>query len=540
MCLAELDTPYNLDTPYEPNDTMADAPNDERGMPHSAPCPLLPASVRWGVYLVLIAVAVGNMTGRLVAVNSVDKALLETTRVRERLEQERARLAEAGLSETEIEAQLPAVEARLRNQLKLQRPFLSANDRSRWMTVRSLVEHGTYEIDSIVGQPTWDTIDMVQHRGRDGELHLYSSKPPLLATLVAGLYWIIHWFSGATLGDHPYEIGRVILFFVNILPLVLMYVVIGRLVERFGTTDWGRIFVMAAATLGTFLSTFAIVLNNHIPAAVSAAVAVYALARIAYDGERRLRYFALAGFAAAFAAANELPAVALMGAIGLLLLWRAPWQTIVAGVPAVVIVAAAFFGTNYIAHDSLRPPYMHRSATDPEDDWYSYTYTVNGRERESYWLDRQGIDRGEESVGLYTLHSLVGHHGVFSLTPIWLLSLWGMLLWLARGDWPRRELALLVGALTIVCLVFYIGLRPQEDRNYGGMTSGFRWMFWFTPLWLLTMLPAADRLARRTVGMAFAAVLLTVSVLSASYPTWNPWIHPWLYNWLEWTGWKGF
>ena len=54
-------------------------------------------------------------------------------------------------------------EARLRNELRLQRPFLSANDRSRWMTIRSLVEHGTYEIDAIVGQPTWDTIDMVQH-----------------------------------------------------------------------------------------------------------------------------------------------------------------------------------------------------------------------------------------------------------------------------------------------------------------------------------------------------------------------------------------
>ena len=73
----------------------------------------------------------------------------------------------------------PTLKRGLRNELRLQRPFLSANDRSRWMTIRSLVEHGTYEIDEIVGQPTWDTIDMVQHRGRDGELHLYSSKPPL-------------------------------------------------------------------------------------------------------------------------------------------------------------------------------------------------------------------------------------------------------------------------------------------------------------------------------------------------------------------------
>jgi MFS family permease len=408
------------------------------------------------------------------------------------------------------------------------------------MTIRSLVEHGTYEIDAIVGQPTWDTIDMVQHRGRDGKLHLYSSKPPLLATLLAGEYWLIHRLTGASLRDHPYEIGRFMLFTINILPLILMFVLLGRLVDRFGITDWGRFFVMAVATLGTFLNTFAVVLNNHIVAAVSAAVALYAFVRICYDGERRLGYFIIVGLATAFTAANELPALALLAFIGCLLLWRAPRATLVAFAPAVAVVAAAFFATNWLAHESLRPPYMHRSATDPEDNWYHYTYTAAGRERQSYWLDRQGIDRGEPTKAAYAFHALVGHHGIFSLTPVWLLSVAGMLMWLVWGDRSRRELASLVAALTVICLAFYLGMRPQEDRNYGGMTSGFRWMFWFAPLWIIVMIPAADRLSRSVAGMSLAAILLTFSVLSASYPTWNPWIHPWLYNWLVWCGWQGF
>jgi hypothetical protein len=496
------------------------------------------ARLRWGVYLVLIAVAVGNMTGRLLAVNSVDKAQLEAARVKERLDAERAQLASQGLAGAQLDEQLAPIEARLRSALRLQRPFLSANDRSRWMTVRALVEHGTYKIDAIAGEPTWDTIDMVQHRGRDDKLHLYSSKPPLLATLVAGEYWLIHRLTGATLGDSPYEIGRVMLFTINILPLVVMYVLLARLVERFGATDWGRIFVMAAATLGTFLSTFAVTLNNHIVAAVSAAVAVYALVRILYDGERRWRYFALAGLAAAFTAANELPALSLLALVGLMLLWRAPRETFLAFAPAVAVVATAFFGTNWIAHESLRPPYAHRSATDPEDNWYSYTYTINGPERQSYWLNRQGIDIGEPSQATYAVHALVGHHGVFSLTPMWLLSVWGIGAWLLSADRSRREMAMLIGLISIICLVFYIGLRPLEDRNYGGMTSGLRWMFWCAPLWLLALIPAADRLSRSTAGMALAAMLLTLSVMSASYPTWNPWVHPWIYNWLEWSGWR--
>jgi hypothetical protein len=244
--------------------------------------------------------------------------------------------------------------------------------------------------------------------------------------------------------------------------------------------------------------------------------------------------------AAALAAAAELPAVSLLALVGLLLVWRAPLATMIAFVPAALAVVAAFFATNYLAHDSLLPPYAHRSATDPADNWYEYTYTVNGQGRKSYWLDRQGIDRGEPSKGTYALHVLVGHHGIFSLTPVWLLSMFGMLGWLWSGDRSRRDLALVVGALTVACLVFYIGLRPQVDRNYGGMTSGFRWMFWFAPLWLVVMLPAADRLAKSAAGMALAAVLLTLSTLSASYPTWNPWTHPWLYHWLEWCGWRGF
>jgi len=68
--------------------------------------------------------------------------------------------------------------------------MLSANDRSRWCTIRSLVDHGTYEIDDVIKRKTdWYTIDMVRHKGTDGREHFYSSKPPLLATLLAGEYW---------------------------------------------------------------------------------------------------------------------------------------------------------------------------------------------------------------------------------------------------------------------------------------------------------------------------------------------------------------
>jgi hypothetical protein len=71
------------------------------------------------------------------------------------------------------------------------------------------------------------------------------------------------------------------------------------------------------------------------------------------------------------------------------------------------------------------------------------------------------------------------------------------------------------------------------------MTSGFRWVFWFAPLWLLVMLPAADELDKSNSRKAFGLALLALSVMSATYPTWNPWTHPWIYHWMGYWGWAG-
>jgi len=492
--------------------------------------------LRWGIYALLIAIAIGNMTGRLMAVNSVNKIDLQSRVIRQDLQRVENKLKQKNLSAEQYARELAVAKEKILDNRQLERPFLSANDRSRWLAIRALVEHGTYEIDQVLDRNAWNTIDMVQHRGDDGELHLYSSKPPLLYTLLAGEYWLINKATGMTLGSHPYIVGRLMLVTINILPMVLMLFFIAKLAERLGITDLGSLFVVAAGCLGTLLTTFAVTLNNHTVAAVSVTIALYAFARIWFDGETRRRYYFTAGLFAAFTAANELPALAFLALLGLALLLcdRRAWLQ--GFLPAAMLVVVAFFATNYIAHGCLTPPYMHKGTGDPETDWYVYTYTIDGVERESYWQNRQGIDKGEPSKWVYALHTTFGHHGIFSLTPIWLLSMVGLAMWCLKGDRQQRWLAIGIALLTLICLVFYIALRPQVDRNYGGMTSGLRWMFWFTPLWLVAMLPAADWFTRTRNRQAVALSLLAISVFSVSYPTWNPWTHPWLHRWLDYLG----
>jgi len=489
------------------------------------------ASLRRSVYWLLILVSAGMMLGRILAVDSVDMIGLQANRLGKipaTLEAKRQELTSKGVSGTALQQQLAAIEERLRRDATLQRPFLSANDRSRWCTVRALVENdmrvegAAYSIDKVIQEHNWDTIDMVKHDG-----HLYSSKPTLLPTLMAAVYWPIYRCTGATLGTHPYEIAWFMLVLFNVVPLVIGFALLARLVERFGTTDWGRIFVMAAAAFGTFLTTFAVTINNHLPAAVCAVAALHAVTRIWFDGERRLRYFVVAGLFGALAATNELPATSLLAAVTVLLLWKAPRLTLLGFVPAVAVVAVAFFGTNWIAHHSLNLVYSQRTEAG---GCYDYTYERNGRTIDSYWRNPGGLDRGEPSRAVYAFNMLVGHHGIFSLTPFWLLSVLGMCMWMFRHAGPRLSLwAAATAAVSLACLAFYLG-QPMMNRNYGGGTSGLRWMFWLAPLWLLTMLPMADILARRRWTRALALVLLALSVLSASYPTWNPWSQPWLMN----------
>ncbi|MDA1200805.1 MAG: hypothetical protein O3C39_03905 [Planctomycetota bacterium] len=477
------------------------------------------AALRCGVYLVLIAVAAGGITGRLLAVNSVDLVRLE-----QRLNAEADHAA--GDSEPHLRT--------------LQRPFLSGNDRSRWCTVRALVEHGTYAIDEIVVQPNWDTIDMVKHDGRgnpapgpdDG--HLYSSKPPLLATLMAGEYWLLNRLTGWTLGSHPYELGRILLFTWNVLPFVGYLLILAGIVERYGSTDFGRLFVVAAAAFGTLVTSYAVAFTNHWPAACAAMLALDAALRIVVDGERRPRWFLIAGTAAALMAACELPAISFALCLLALLGWKSPALTLRAAAPGLAVVAAAAVGTNYLAHGTLQPAYAQRHV---EGGWYDYQFRRGDHVIDSYWkptTPKSEIDQGEPSRAAYAFHVLVGHHGIFSLTPIWLLSLAGLAMLLRKPIAPgdpaltgSRAIAAAILACTVICLAFYIA-RPLEDRNYGGMATGFRWAIWFAPLWLWAMLPAADALATTPRRRLLAAVLLAASVMTASFPTWNPWTQPWL------------
>jgi len=549
--------------------------------------PESPVCLRRQIYSLLIAVAVGLATGRVVSA---------------------LRVYEPNMYRPEgvnfDEDPRPVWPPRRPNPM----PTFSSNDRSRWATVRALVDHGTFVVgkrttdpatgryrdEGILFEDGWGTVDVVLHP----ETHeFYSSKPPLLTVLAAGEYWLLKNLLGLSIKEQPFVVIRTIVLTFNVLPWFGYLWLLSRLVDRHGQTAWGRLFVLAAGAFGTLLTLFLISFNNHTVAACSCMAALAGGLRLWRRPDSPGWLYALTGLAAGFTACNELPATAFAVGLFLLALVRSPVRALLGFAPGAALPVAALLACNYAALGEIQPAYSHFGGP-----WYQY--------EGSHWAKKGNLRRGidwapdKEGRATYAFHLLLGHHGLFSLTPVLLLSAAGLVIGVRRagrcatavsavppgtappstadtavaqrgagatavsavppgtappstadtavaqgtagaapGEDSPRSPPLEEGEplpwlffpatllLSLVVVGFYVA--QNQTRNYGGFSNGPRWLMWLLPLWLLAMLPAADRLSRCRWGRGLALLLLGLSVLSASYQDWNPWRQPWLYNLLD-------
>jgi len=597
------------------------------------------------IYNVLIVLALGVGFGKIVGVDSAPDRAIQNYRLAQipkTMEAKAKELREKGLDDEKFKAELERVYAATTRDALKARPTLSANDRSRWSTIRALVEpearvyryvpvmselqraervkelernnpnsygasrfryysneilrncaspcperfekehcvadkykkeYVPYAIDKAWETPGWDSIDVVKH-GLSDEVYdpsnpssgyLYSSKPTLLPTIMAAPYWILNRCFGLSLVTQPFLTTRILLLFYNLIPLGIAFACLASIVDSMERSDWSRIFALCVACFASFALTFVATVNNHIPGFACVSIALWAGLKILREGKTNAIYFALAGFFGAFAVACELPALAFAGLLCVFLCVKRPLRTCAISVPLGLVVAAAFFATNYIAHQTFTPAYSHKrdhvalqekalveNVADPNakaelsfdpNDWYYYNYYPAGKTREAknsrlcHWANRTGVDRGEPSIARYAFHSTIGLRGIFSLTPVWIFSVVGLGLLLKRrrnendafNGRGLRSFAFSGLTLLVVFLIFFL-TRDQGDRSYGGMSCCPRWFFPLTPLLIPAMLPVLDKLALSRCGRAVAYAALFWSATSAFFPTWTPWTSPWLYD----------
>ncbi len=390
--------------------------------------------------------------------------------------------------------------------------------------------------------------------------HFYSSKPPLLPTMIAGALYPFRKVSGIPLEreiltdraprnvqkidpDHPgefkYELEtpkekikwpvyvfyfKPIVVLLNIVPMLFFLIFYARLLDRLATNDWAWMASLFAGAWGTLLFAFDQTLNNHTVAAYSAFFALYATIKIYDDEAPSRRTFMAAGFWASFCACNELPAALFGVLLFACLLVRAPLRTLGFFVPVAAIPAIAFLATQYAAMGQFTPAY---------EDFGTAAYEYKG----SMWqtpLEFDYLNKVPETKGVYLIHMLVGHHGVFSLTPILAFSIIGAFAAFTGRSRGLKVVAVQTLLLTIAMFAFY-DWNPKA-RNYGGSTQGLRWLFWLIPFWMVTLPAGLAPGGSRPIYRGLSLVALMASVFSVGYALRHPWSHPWILDLMEQAG----
>ena len=154
-------------------------------------------------------------------------------------------------------------------------------------------------------------------------------------------------------------------------------------------------------------------------------------------GSRRL------GSGAAFTEVNEIPALSFLALVSGLLLFRYPRQTLLYLVPAALVPIAASVAAQYAALGELKLVYTEFGTESYLWEGSLWKTPLELDALNLPWFDPQEAARrgiAGESHGLYLFHMTLGHHGFWSLTPIFFFSLGGIGTAAAprsASRWPR-------------------------------------------------------------------------------------------------------
>jgi len=378
---------------------------------------------------------------------------------------------------------------------------LSDNPASRLATIESLVERGTWRID---GSPyLGETSDRVLADG-----HFYSTKPPVLPLLGAGAYAALRAVAGLTFAEDEAAVVWFLRVAIAGLPFLLALAVFGRVAGRRIRSPAAWLAGVGALGPGSLLFGYAAEVNNHVPATALLLLSFAGFLRI-QDGGAPRRIFLLTGLAASAATVIDLGAAMWSIALGASLLLRRDrlrvgWLLLGAAGPAALHLAL----TKAVTGSWL--PFFSR----PE------LYEYPG----SYWNDPKDLDALDEPLPVYAIHSLVGHHGLFAMTPFLLLAVPGLAM-LLRGGRADRATGGTILATALGTMAVYWTWGP---KNYGGWCMGMRWFLVLVPPLGWAALRWVDERSGSRRVLAAAAALAALGLASSLPALFGPFgTSPW-------------
>lgn len=382
--------------------------------------------------------------------------------------------------------------------------LLNANTASRYATIESLVDYGTYVIDK---SQYVHTIDKKKIGG-----HYISSKPPLLPTYGAGVYWVYQKLTGKNIVDDEGDVVRTVGMFTGLLFHGVFLLFLYRFCRLLFKRDIAVLGTMALGSFGYLGVAYATAINNHSIGASLSVVGLFYAYR-ATHGSKGLKDWILAGFWLGITGAVDLTSLAFLPTVGLYMLakdWRkAVWGFGIAALPGVILL----LGLNYATTGSFKAAYSNKEAADFAGNYFRAVKT--------------GIDALREPKHIYGFNVLLGHHGVFSMTPVFCFSLYELIRNLRKREHFKGSLV--VAAVLAMVFYFYI----FKTRNYGGWCVGMRWIVPFMPLLVLYFGLWLDRVKLTRLTVVATALAFAVGCFHVQDGLSEPFQFSVWHNWLE-------
>jgi 4-amino-4-deoxy-L-arabinose transferase-like glycosyltransferase len=408
---------------------------------------------------------------------------------------------------------------------------VSANDCSRMAAIESLVERGTWVID----ESSFHTVDRIFVNG-----HFYSDKPPVLTSIAAGVYAVLHeafhvrldasWcdldrdschcraFCADRLGaaSHP-GWGYYLLTLTLVgLPSALMLALFYRVIGFFELGNLAALLLTASLGLATQIFPYSTVFNSHVPAAACLLAGFYSLLR-ARDSHNVRRWLFAAGLLTALALTLELATGLFFAAFFAYTVWahrQRAWPYLLGGLLPIALMVFL----DYQLVGNPLPPYLYTAGYNYPGSRFPMTIAGN---------------RSPDNVIVYGFRLLLGDHGLFALSPVLLWAVVALVqTWRERGRMEEGApclgwAAVLIGLASGLFALYYI----LFTDNFGGDAYGPRWFTAFIPL--LFFFVVVTWSGTRAPAQCLFLALLVPSLVNSYQGALNPWREATPLVWLE-------
>jgi 4-amino-4-deoxy-L-arabinose transferase-like glycosyltransferase len=356
---------------------------------------------------------------------------------------------------------------------------------SRIMTIRSVVENGTWYIDEI---KDLNTIDKFFYNG-----HFYSSKPPLPSIVGSAIYFVGYNSTKINFSEAFIEYNHIINTLTNGLAFAVIMLFFYKSMKWFSIEEKYKLLITPIVGFGTLLFTYSVIFHNHVMSACFIFLAFYQLLKIKFDEAKNINYI-LCGFFLSLAIITEViqSSIFLICFFIYLFIDKKTRKKIIYFVLGALPVGIFYIFYNLNTNGTMFPPYLN----------WEKLYEYEG----SYWLNPQDSDSLGHNKLFYLFNMLFGIQGIFLYTPVLVFGFWGMIRAIKE---KKDKISSLAKLILISCITILIVLLLKTD-NYGGASYGLRWFVICIPCVMFFIPNLIDKFKNKK----FLGVFMIVSVVS--------------------------